>query len=287
MILPFRQDDALIADVQQARIQPGEFRLWWLGQSGFLLKTVDDCLLIDPYLSDSLTKKYAGTPKPHVRLTERCVDPSRLGFVNLVFSTHGHTDHFDRDTLRAIASAPGRTRPLSLALPAANLARARDMLEDLGALYSPVDAGDTVTLCGLQVTTVPAAHTAIEHDARGNHLYLGYVLTIGRHRLYHSGDTVWHDDVLAAVRDARPEIALLPINGHNPARGVAGNLDGDEAARFARAVGASLAIPHHFDLFAFNTASPVPFIAACQREGVLPAVLRCGGSWDSHSRTIL
>jgi len=287
MIIPFRQDEALIADVQQAAISPGEFRLWWLGQSGFLIKTSDDCILIDPYLSDSLTRKYADTPKPHVRLTQRCADPSRLGFVNLVFSSHGHTDHFDRETLRAIASAPGRIRPLSLVVPVANLARACDMLGDLGPLFSPINAGETITLGGIQVTAVPAAHTAIEHDAHGHHLYLGYVLTVGRHRVYHSGDTVWHDDVLAAVRAARPEIVLLPINGHDPARGVAGNLDGDEAARFARAVGASLAIPHHFDLFAFNTASPAPFVAACQREGVIPAVLPCGGSWDSDSRTTL
>lgn len=284
MIIPFRQDEDLLTNILHARILPGEFRLWWLGQSGFLIKTASTCILIDPYLSDSLTTKYAGTAKPHIRLTQLCLDPTRLGFVDLVFSSHGHTDHFDRETLRAIASAPGRKGPLSLVLPVANVARARDMLGDLGPLLLPVDVGGTLESHGIHVTAVPAAHTAIEHDARGNHLYLGYVLKIGNHGLYHSGDTVWEESVLAAVRALRPEVVLLPINGHDSARGVAGNLNGEEAARFAGAVGASLAIPHHYDLFGFNTASPEPFAAACRQLGIPQALLPCGGSWDSHSR---
>ena len=59
MIEPARADDALLADVAVARDA-----LWWLGQSGFLLKRDDRFLLVDPYLSDSLTKKYADTETP-------------------------------------------------------------------------------------------------------------------------------------------------------------------------------------------------------------------------------
>ena len=73
--------------------------IWWLGQSGFLLKWLDHCLLLDPYLSDSLTTKYAATDKPHIRITARVVDPARLDFVNLVTSSHNHTDHLDETTL--------------------------------------------------------------------------------------------------------------------------------------------------------------------------------------------
>ncbi len=49
------------------------FRLWWLGQSGFLVQWQGRHLLLDPYLSESLTKKYAATDKPHVRMTRRVV----------------------------------------------------------------------------------------------------------------------------------------------------------------------------------------------------------------------
>src|SRR5579872_5429395 len=94
MIQPVRSDEAFLADVSR-----GDFQLWWLGQSGFLVQFHGRHLLIDPYLSDSLTKKYAATDKPHVRMTERVVDPARLDFIDVVTSSHNHTDHLDGETL--------------------------------------------------------------------------------------------------------------------------------------------------------------------------------------------
>ncbi|MCX6953623.1 MAG: MBL fold metallo-hydrolase, partial [Verrucomicrobia bacterium] len=69
MIKPLLQDDAFLADVAAARAElaAGSLCVWWLGQSGFLVGYGGEFLLFDPYLSDSLTKKYAATDKPHVR----------------------------------------------------------------------------------------------------------------------------------------------------------------------------------------------------------------------------
>ena len=94
MIEPVLADDAFLADVAAA----GD-ALWWLGQSGFLLRRGGRYLLVDPYLSDSLTRKYAATETPHVRMTRRVVAPERLDFVDVVLATHGHTDHLDPETL--------------------------------------------------------------------------------------------------------------------------------------------------------------------------------------------
>jgi L-ascorbate metabolism protein UlaG (beta-lactamase superfamily) len=72
------------------------------------------------------------------------------------------------------------------------------------------------------------------------------------------------------------DVAVLPINGADPGRGVAGNLDGPEAARLARVIGAGLAIPCHYEMFAFNTASPEPFAAEARRLGQPVRILRAG-----------
>ena len=69
MIIPLLKDEALLEDIRQARQETGHFHLWWLGQSGFLVCWGGRFLLFDPYLSDSLTRKYADTEKPHVRMT--------------------------------------------------------------------------------------------------------------------------------------------------------------------------------------------------------------------------
>src|SRR6476620_5558430 len=98
MIKPVLQEDAFLADVKSARSE-NAFFLWWLGQSGFLIRWRDGYLLLDPYLSDSLTKKYAQTDKPHARMTERVIAPGRLDFIDVLSSSHNHTDHLDAETL--------------------------------------------------------------------------------------------------------------------------------------------------------------------------------------------
>lgn len=47
MLEPFVSDDALVEDIQQARKQRNALHVWWLGQSGFLLRyNVWRCCLI-------------------------------------------------------------------------------------------------------------------------------------------------------------------------------------------------------------------------------------------------
>jgi len=79
-----------------------------------------------------------------------------------------------------------------------------------------------------------------------------------------------------AVAAFAPDVALVPINGHRPERPVAGNMDGREAAAFARAVGARLAVPHHYDMFEFNTEPPDLFEAECRRVGQRFRTLQAG-----------
>ena len=117
MILPVRRGASFLADVAAANLEAPDFHLWWLGQSGFLVQWRNQHLLIDPYLSDSLTKKYAATDKPHVRMTERVVEPEELDFIDVVSSSHNHTDHLDPDTLQPLL----RVNPaVKLVIPEAN-----------------------------------------------------------------------------------------------------------------------------------------------------------------------
>jgi L-ascorbate metabolism protein UlaG (beta-lactamase superfamily) len=265
VITPLQSGDALLEDVRSA--DPGRLHLWWLGQSGFLVAWQGRHALLDPYLSDSLTRKYADTDKPHERMTELVVEPERLDFVDVVTASHAHTDHLDPDTLRAL-------RDVQIVAPEAHreLVVERSGVEPLG-----IDDGETVEVAGFAITAVPAAHETIERDAAGRMLHLGYVIRCGPYGIYHAGDTVPFSSLPRRVRATGGiDVALLPINGRLPERRVTGNLWGSEAAIVAAAVGARLAVPMHFELFAFNTEPPDSFVDTCRRLGQPHRVLRAG-----------
>ncbi len=99
-LIPARiKDHELLNEIDQYKNDAQQFHLWWLGQSGYLLLWKKEKILLDPYLSDSLTEKYAATNKPHIRMSEKVIDPSLLKNISIVSSSHNHTDHLDGSTL--------------------------------------------------------------------------------------------------------------------------------------------------------------------------------------------
>jgi len=272
VITPVNQDEAFLADVAAAEVGEG-FGLWWLGQSGFLLKHGDAHLLFDPYLSDSLAQKYAGTDKPHERMTEIVVDPRRLDFVDVVTSSHNHTDHLDAQTLLPLGAANPKLR---LVIPEANRAFVAERLGIAAERLTGLDDGTRAEVAGFELQGVAAAHETVGRDEQGRCRFLGYVVRFGRWSVYHSGDTVLYDGLVERLRPLHIDLALLPINGRGHDRGVAGNLSAGEAAGLAKQIGARLAVPCHFEMFRFNTESPQAFVEACARLGQRCRVLGCG-----------
>ena len=274
----FQKDQALLTDMERAAQTPDGLHIWWLGQSGFLLQHNGKHLLFDPYLSDSLSEKYAYTDKPHLRISERVVDPARLNRIDVVTSSHNHTDHLDADTLLPLIAA---NPALQFVIPEANRAFVADRLGQGSDWLGPdwpigLTNGQTVTVADFVFHGVPAAHNERERDERGFDKFMGYVVQTGPYTVYHSGDTLWYDGLVDALRPFGVDVAFLPINGNKPERRVAGNLDPDEAARLGRDIGAKLVIPHHYDLFAFNTADPADFVRACEQYGTPQRVMQLG-----------
>jgi L-ascorbate metabolism protein UlaG (beta-lactamase superfamily) len=277
MIEPALKDEAFLEDVQRVRRERDRLHIWWLGQSGFLIHRGNSCLLVDPYLSDSLTRKYASTDKPHVRMTARVIAPEKLDFIDVVTSSHNHTDHLDAETLLPLRQAnPG----LQMIIPEANRSFVANRLKTDAAWPIGLDEGTSTSVAGFEFVGVPAAHETVERDEAGRCKFLGYVIGTGGLRIYHSGDTVGYEDLVGRLRPFQLDVALLPINGANPERRVAGNLSGVEAARLARDAGARLVVPCHYDMFEFNTASPAEFIAEAERLHQAYWILRCGQRLD-------
>ena len=273
MIKPLLQNESFLADIAAAQGDPSRLHLWWLGQSGFLIQWEGKHLLLDPYLSDSLTKKYANTDKPHNRMTERVIAPESLNFIDVVTSSHNHTDHLDAETLLPLLRVNPR---LQLLIPEANRAFVAERLATKIDFPIGLVAGQTTEIAGFKFHGVPASHPELEMDEAGRHKFLGYVVEVGRWKIYHSGDTLHFSGMEDWLRKFSVDIALLPINGDVPERRVAGNLDGVAAARLAREIGAGTVVPCHYDMFEFNTASTSEFVAECKLLGQPFRILRNG-----------
>ncbi|MDQ2691894.1 MAG: MBL fold metallo-hydrolase [Chloroflexota bacterium] len=274
MIRPVLQDDAFLDDVARAKEHPDQLHLWWLGQSGFLIQWQGRHLLLDPYLSDSLTRKYAGTDKPHVRMTGRLIAPERLGFVDIVTSSHNHTDHLDAGTLLPLLEA---NPDLKMIVSRASLQFAADRLGRAPDELLPIRAdGDSIWIEPFTLHAIPAAHEALEQDDNGDHRFIGLIVQAGPWTIYHSGDCIPHQGLVERLRDWQIDLALLPINGRDPARGVPGNFTGEEAAQLGKQLNAGIVIPCHFEMFEFNTVSPEVFTEPAAQLGQPYKLLRCG-----------
>ncbi|MGZ8537678.1 MAG: MBL fold metallo-hydrolase, partial [Flavisolibacter sp.] len=62
------------------------------------------------------------------------------------------------------------------------------------------------------------------------------------------------DEMVDLLKPFSVDVAILPINGNDPSRKVAGNLDCREAAELGKAIHAACVVPCHYNMFAFNTA---------------------------------
>lgn len=283
MIQPVKSGDALLGEIDRLELPEMRVALWWLGQSGFVVKWRDAVIFLDPYLSEHLTAKYAATTRPHLRMTAAPFRGSDVRRADLVLATHQHSDHLDPGTVPDILRNVPRAK---LVLPRALGDHAVAMGVERERLV-PADAGRPIecrTGSGARVVIhpVPAAHESLDWSEEAGYPYLGYVLETGERAIYHSGDCVPYEGLGDWLRPFRLDAVLLPINGRDPSRGVTGNFSIAEAAELAAAVHAGWLVPMHYDMFTFNTVDVSEFLAyvpaRCPRQKY--RVLRCGELWQ-------
>ncbi|APW60270.1 MBL fold metallo-hydrolase [Paludisphaera borealis] len=278
MIEPYRSGPDLAREIAETTVPPGGLAVWWLGQSGYLLKSRSGLLAVDLYLSEHLTRKYEATERRHVRMTRSPILGEDLRGIDLILASHKHSDHLD----------PGSASALLNASPAAVLALPEAIREHAHGLGLPddrlvgLDVGATFECAGFRVRAIASAHEGFDRDAAGRHPYLGFVIESDGLRLYHSGDTLLYEGLAEALGADRFDVLFLPINGRDPARGVAGNMSAAEAVDLAVRIGPRFVVPQHYDMFTFNTVPVGLFEAEAGRlpAGTSPRVLRCGERWE-------
>ncbi len=200
----------------------------WIGQSGYVLKTPQTEILIDPYLSD-IVNRVAGRE----RLVPAPIDPAQIT-ADAVICTHNHLDHLDTD---AVSEMPADTRFITTS-------EGKDVLAKLGKTNVTVlPLGESVKIGDIKITAVYANHTV---EA------FGVIAEADGKKLYFSGDTLY-DEKLFSIAEYAPDATFLCINGR------LGNMTAEEALVTAKKIGARTNIPNHYGMFASNTEDPHKF----------------------------
>lgn len=232
--------------------------LSWFGQASVALRLGGATALIDPFLS----------PRP-----ERLVPPpfaaEEARGVDLVLITHDHWDHLDEVALPSVAAA---SPTATIVVPEELVPRVTGLgIEEARVRGLPADGSTQIG--AVMVDAVPACHGEEIGDAYRLGPFLGYVVSAGGVRVYHSGDTVLFNGLVERLQQLGVHLALLPINGRDEEReaeGIVGNMDAREAAQLARDIGADAAVPLHWDMFAGNPGDPAEFVAAAQTTVIVP-----------------
>ena len=227
-------------------------QIQFLGQAGFLIEAAGARLAIDPYLSNSVAEQFGAQ---HARQVPVVATPAALAPLDLVLLTHAHLDHTDPQSLVPLAAASPAAAFLA---PFESRALLREWGIDSRRIIPPPGVWSELAP-GLEIRAVPAAHVALERDAKGESRYIGYLLRSGGVTLYHAGDTIPHPEIFESLAGERIDCALLPVNERNFYRdreGIVGNMSVREAFRMAADLGAATVVPLHWDMFSSNSVHP-------------------------------
>lgn len=197
----------------QIATDSGDLVIHPVSHATFLMQWNGRTVYVDPVGG---SKPFAGLPKP-----------------DLVLVTHAHFDHFDPKTLEAVVPAGGQ---VVLVAPKTVAEKIPESLRDKVAVKTLAN-GEKTGAAGIAIEVVPAYNTTpgkekFHPKGRDN----GYVLTMGRKKVYVAGDT---EDTPEMRALKGIDIAFLPMN-------LPYTMSVEKAAEAIRAFKPKIVYPYHF-----------------------------------------
>jgi len=158
-----------------AEADPAGLHIWYLGCNGFVLKSDEATVFVDPYLG-------TGDPPRTIRMIPVPFDPADVEAADAVLATHEHSDHVDGPSQAPILARTGAT----FFGPDASVETAREAgwterWDVDGGQFTTVEAWDSVDLGDLTVTVTPANDPDAEHP-------VGYCFEHDAGTFFHGGD---------------------------------------------------------------------------------------------------
>lgn len=271
------------------RVNGDGLRVTMVGHATLLIQVAGLNILTDPVWSERASPLSFAGPK---RVSPPGIRFEDLPPIDLVLVSHNHYDHLDLATLKRLQDAhtPRFVTPLGndtiirRVVPAADIATM-----DWGDRIAPRD--------GVTIDAEPCHHwSARAAGDRRMALWAAFVISTPAGRIYHVGDTGFHDGInyrAAAEKHGGFRLAILPFGAYEPRWFMKGqHQNPEEAVEGMRLCNAVHVVGHHFATFQLTDEAidaPVQALReALQRQNIAPErfrPLRAGEIFDVPSQT--
>ncbi|MGX5667224.1 MBL fold metallo-hydrolase [Rhizobium daejeonense] len=266
------------------RIGGDGLRVTMIGHASLLIQVAGLNILTDPVWSERASPFSFAGPK---RVIEPGIPFEALPPIDLVIVTHNHYDHLDLQTLSRL----GKRHAPQVVTPLGNDPLIRKAMPE--AVISVMDWGDRIALSdGVSIDAEPCHHwSARGMNDRRMALWAAFVISTPAGKVYHIGDTGFHDGInykAAAAKHGAFRLAVLPIGAYEPRWFMKGqHQNPEEAVAGMRLCNAAYAVGHHFGTFQLTDEAieaPVEHLSqALAAEGMEPErfrPLRAGEAFD-------
>ena len=233
----------------------GTVAITFVGHATVMITTSKSRVIVDPYLENSL---YGVRRAKAAGIAAEDIDD-----VTLVLVTHAHRDHLSR---RSLARFPGES-------PVIVPPHCQQLVRRVGLLgVEELEPGRAYRAADVEVTAVPVRHSSSRaFGARRG--ACGYVVRTPRHVVYVAGDTGYFSGFVEIGRRFRPDIALLPIGGYEPASFRDEHMSPLDAVYAFEDLGARVMIPTSYGSFPLSyepLGQPLEWLREIMRERELP-----------------
>jgi L-ascorbate metabolism protein UlaG (beta-lactamase superfamily) len=155
-------------------------KFYWLGHDGYKLTVEGKTIYIDPYkISDIHHNK---------------------NDADILLISHNHFDHLSMDDIMHIIGNN------------TTIVAAKECIDPLKNVMEAepkgVVPGNRLTVQGIPIETVAAYNTNKHFHPKADEK-VGFVITLNKMRIYHSGDT----DDIPEMSGTEPDVALVPVSG--------------------------------------------------------------------------
>lgn len=208
----------------------------WLGHATVYIKIDGFTIITDPVFSRWIGLNLGPLTLGLKRLIQPALELESVPKPDLILLSHAHMDHFDIPTLRAMEHP---TQELVTARATTDLLRSTryKRVQEIG--------------WGEEIYVGPARIRAVEVNHWGARMrtdtwrgYNGYVIQIGKRRVFFAGDTA-NTDSFRQVGGA--DLALMPIGAYDP--WIRFHCTPEQAWRMANDARADVILPVHFQTF--------------------------------------